>query len=676
MLWRWRENIPCLGRYHEAVLILWQFPLVLVFAIDPGPYVLLCWIASLLLMAVQRWRWMLLLLGLSLLYLHMIFPAPRVEFFIGMLIMILPLSWQSGDHRPLSPGGLAPTIFLVGTVFIFHVQFFLLMLLIVWLLSFLLWFSMIYAGWSFREIRIHWWRLLSLAFSISFIVVLIFALVPRINIGATPFLAHVQKQIRLTDQLTAEGFSNLLADDTIAFRAFPQDDVPSLTPYWRVFALDQQNENGWSRGERKSEKTIKMLSLDAPYRSFQILADRHDLGYLPVPGWPAHLGDDEYYLTPFAELENRSSSHQHATVKAYDVMVEISLDPRPWQGSTHLGDEGRLAKWAKDKRQKMSSDRDFANFLMANFRQNYAYSLTSSYVAGTSSQVLDSFFFKGKSGHCSLYAQALATAFRAAGIKANVVTGYLGGEWNSYGRYWIVRNNMAHAWVEARLDGGAWQRFDPSAMVSVSVAEQVAQLDFGQELLKTRPKTRQNPFWVETVYWIDSLNTRVTHMILQYDASPVKTLFKRFPGLDFVALFWILAGLMISGSLVAIMLIGVRVLFSGLHFISHPDQGRRLEGQLEHLLMQVASPRQAGEGLIDYAERSCVNWPERLKAQTCSLARRIYFIRFNPEPATRDRLKNLKRDIKMHRFLLQSIIDQQRNDERGSQKISVPYFPR
>ena len=60
----------------------------------------------------------------------------------------------------------------------------------------------------------------------------------------------------------------------------------------------------------------------------------------------------------------------------------------------------------------------------------------------------------------------MATAFRAAGIPANVVTGYLGGSWNEFGNYWMVRNNMAHAWVEARIDGVVWKRYDPTLLVA------------------------------------------------------------------------------------------------------------------------------------------------------------------------------------------------------------------
>ncbi len=40
-----------------------------------------------------------------------------------------------------------------------------------------------------------------------------------------------------------------------------------------------------------------------------------------------------------------------------------------------------------------------------------------------------------------------------------MAVGYLGGEWNALGRYLIVRQSDAHAWVEAWIDG-RWVTLD------------------------------------------------------------------------------------------------------------------------------------------------------------------------------------------------------------------------
>jgi len=68
-------------------------------------------------------------------------------------------------------------------------------------------------------------------------------------------------------------------------------------------------------------------------------------------------------------------------------------------------------------------------------------------------------FLNGKSGHCELYATLLALSLRSQLIPARVVNGYFGGEWNEVGGFYLIRQQHAHSWVEAWIDGN-WQRYD------------------------------------------------------------------------------------------------------------------------------------------------------------------------------------------------------------------------
>jgi transglutaminase-like putative cysteine protease len=64
-------------------------------------------------------------------------------------------------------------------------------------------------------------------------------------------------------------------------------------------------------------------------------------------------------------------------------------------------------------------------------------------------------------GHCELFASSFALLARASGIPARVVSGYRVSEESSIGDYAIVRQDNAHTWVEAWVDG-AWQTYDPT----------------------------------------------------------------------------------------------------------------------------------------------------------------------------------------------------------------------
>ena len=67
-----------------------------------------------------------------------------------------------------------------------------------------------------------------------------------------------------------------------------------------------------------------------------------------------------------------------------------------------------------------------------------------------------------EAGNCEYFSAALAVMLRSLDIPARVVGGFQRGEWNPYGRYFMVRFADAHAWVEVYFDGLGWMTFDPS----------------------------------------------------------------------------------------------------------------------------------------------------------------------------------------------------------------------
>ena len=110
-----------------------------------------------------------------------------------------------------------------------------------------------------------------------------------------------------------------------------------------------------------------------------------------------------------------------------------------------------------------SSDGAFVDAVLNLLRTGgFVYSLTPPLLDYDS---VDDFVFNTRSGFCGHYASAFVTLMRGAGIPARVVTGYLGGEWNPIGEYFIVRQSDAHSWTEVWLEGRGWTRVDPTAVV-------------------------------------------------------------------------------------------------------------------------------------------------------------------------------------------------------------------
>ena len=67
---------------------------------------------------------------------------------------------------------------------------------------------------------------------------------------------------------------------------------------------------------------------------------------------------------------------------------------------------------------------------------------------------IESFVAESKQGHCEYFASAMVMMLRSQGIPARLVVGFHGGELNTVGNYYSIRQRDAHAWVEAYLRPG------------------------------------------------------------------------------------------------------------------------------------------------------------------------------------------------------------------------------
>lgn len=75
---------------------------------------------------------------------------------------------------------------------------------------------------------------------------------------------------------------------------------------------------------------------------------------------------------------------------------------------------------------------------------------------------IDAFILRARRGHCEFFASAMALMLRSVGLPTRVVSGYRGGEWSDGTQAFIVRQSMAHLWLEVYFEGAGWVRFDPA----------------------------------------------------------------------------------------------------------------------------------------------------------------------------------------------------------------------
>lgn len=98
------------------------------------------------------------------------------------------------------------------------------------------------------------------------------------------------------------------------------------------------------------------------------------------------------------------------------------------------------------------------------FQREFKYSLNLL----SSQNPVEDLLFKWKEGHCEYFASSMAVLLRHLGIPSRVVNGFKRGEFNSTGRYYVVREKDAHSWVEVYIKGKGWIPFDPTPSITAS----------------------------------------------------------------------------------------------------------------------------------------------------------------------------------------------------------------
>lgn len=285
------------------------------------------------------------------------------------------------------------------------------------------------------------------------------------------------------DTLNISGFSERMEMDSIAgvqldpaivMRVEIKGESPPGPLYFRGASLDFFDGSGWSRrvaldrlirgddgvfafggpGKRNLEQKVWLEPLDtevlfAASSAYMIEGRLHNL-------WTDGSGNIRLPSAPFRRLEYTAwsdiSGGMHARAPDGSYLDASYLASSP---EGHLITD--LARAASAGR---TSALGKAIAIEEYLHKNYSYTLTPRSGEGTGP--LEDFLLHTKEGWCEHFATGMAMMLRSVGVPARIATGFLEGEWNEYGGYFMVRKQDAHSWVEAYIDGQGWMRFDPT----------------------------------------------------------------------------------------------------------------------------------------------------------------------------------------------------------------------
>lgn len=330
---------------------------------------------------------------------------------------------------------------------------------------------------------------LSLAASAATLVVTgaLFFVIPRVGQAALPLRASLGRMVSgFSERVELGAFGEIEADATIVMRAYVPDDTPAPEHLpglrWRGIAFERFDGHAWT-SRRPQHLTVRR----SPAGRFDVNRFRGTGPLVTQEIYLEPLGTEMLFVAPralrlalradaIAVDETGSVSVPVASARLRYV-VQSELEGPAWRrglvAAVASSDTADLARYLQLPpvsarlralaRQVTAGSRDpnEAAERLTGFLSGGGFRYTRVLERGTALDPLDEFLFVRRSGNCEYFASALAVMLRTLGIPARVVNGFQRGEWNPYGRYFMVRLRDAHSWVEASV-GDRWLTFDPS----------------------------------------------------------------------------------------------------------------------------------------------------------------------------------------------------------------------
>lgn len=287
-----------------------------------------------------------------------------------------------------------------------------------------------------------------------------------------------QSRTGLSDSMSPGSFTDLLVDDTPAFRvSFADQSPPQHSMYWRGPVLWNYDGQSWFVEPSLANPSTREGRTRGPQEAkpgdirYQIMLEPTDRRWLHTLDFATGFPADASRSVEGTVTRNRpvASLYVFDAASRLDQPVPLSAFPSlqrrfGLQLPTHLNP--RTRELAQEWRRAVGNDPlALAERAMRHIRnERFSYSLTPPPLVGA--HRMDEFLFETREGYCEHYASAFVVLMRSAGVPARVVTGYMGGDYNGIGNYWVVRNSDAHAWAEILIGGNAWVRIDPTSAIA------------------------------------------------------------------------------------------------------------------------------------------------------------------------------------------------------------------
>ena len=297
------------------------------------------------------------------------------------------------------------------------------------------------------------------------LLILYFPIMPRTQMPLWHFLTPTPSRTTgYTDTVEPGSQSNITESLTLAFRA----EMPSLPLnqlYWRGTVFNRTDGNKWTRLSQIPTEQAALLGRQVRQ---VIYPEPSTVRTLIALDRPKIINMQRVTSSPDGvfELSRVTGRRLSYDVESQSSDVVTQLNPINRKFYTQLPNRipARIRTLASTIANSSEDDRARVDFLEKYFRNgDYRYSTKD---LATGESAIEQFIFERKKGNCEFFASSFAILLRASGVPCRLVGGYLGGEYNQLGGYYLVTDNKAHVWVEVFVNGSGWVRIDPSSFAT------------------------------------------------------------------------------------------------------------------------------------------------------------------------------------------------------------------
>jgi transglutaminase-like putative cysteine protease len=473
------------------------------------------------------------------------------------------------------------------------------------------------------------------------LVILLFLLFPRINAGFRfEFRALRSASTGFSDRLAPGSIAALANSSEIAFRAeFPGTRTQPPGPmYWRGVVMWQGDGMDWrapyapasiSRLPRQSPSgnPIRQKITLAPHGARWMFA--LDRPFEIPPGAMLAYGDYIWSVQPVRR------ARRYEVVSSSEI-TRKELSPREREESLKL--PASISPAVRDLAQSWASQRSNPRAIVDSalqfFRtQGFRYSLSPGEYRNND---LEEFLFHRRVGFCEHYAASFATLMRLAGIPARVVVGYLGGEYNDLGHFFLVRQADTHAWCEVWLPESGWTRVDPTGVVAPGRASLDLTSFLATRIASGQMEGHRSGFIMRLarsaiftnvrLAW-ETLNYEWDTRLLAFDAD-VQDVFLSSIGIANRGPFFLIVGI----AVVAVALLMIYAVWMQLRTRSRVDRVKELYERFCRKAAQLGARREPWEGPSDFARRAGQLLPN--ESDRIQQVSNMYIaLRYSPQPA-------------------------------------------